>query len=64
MAVKDALRARGINVSVTTAPATLLDMQARGLGALLRVSPHYYNTEGEIDAFVAALDEVLRSSRR
>ena len=64
VAVKDALRARGINVSVTTAPATLLDMQARGLGALLRVSPHYYNTEGEIDAFVAALDEVLRSSRR
>jgi len=62
-AVRRALRARGVNVSVSGAAATLLDMQARGLDAILRVSPHYYNTEDEIDALVSALGEVLAELR-
>ncbi|WP_158043910.1 aminotransferase class V-fold PLP-dependent enzyme [Skermanella pratensis] len=53
--IKRDLAARGINVSVTAAPSTRLDMEARGLGEMVRASVHYYNTEEEIDRLVAAL---------
>lgn len=49
------LRARGINTSVSHAASTLLDMEARGLQALLRASVHCYNTEAEVDRFCAAV---------
>ncbi|MEE8272071.1 MAG: aminotransferase class V-fold PLP-dependent enzyme [Alphaproteobacteria bacterium] len=49
------LAARRINVSVSDAPMTYLDMAARGLDEVVRASPHYYNTEAEIDRLIAAL---------
>ncbi len=51
------LGTRAINVSVSIPSSTLLDAEARGLPPLVRVSPHYYNTQDEIDALVAALRE-------
>jgi selenocysteine lyase/cysteine desulfurase len=54
-AVRDALRAQGINASVSTTSGTLLDMEARGLSELVRASVHYYNTEEELDRLCAAL---------
>lgn len=54
-AIKAALAARGINVSVSTAGSTRLDMEARGLDELVRASVHYYNTEEEIDRLISAL---------
>ena len=45
----------GINVSVTGADSTRIDAERRGLPELIRISPHYYNTEGELDETVAAL---------
>jgi len=51
--VKAALRAASINVTVSPARGTLLDMRARGLPEVLRASVHYYNTDEEIDRLVA-----------
>jgi selenocysteine lyase/cysteine desulfurase len=38
----------------------VLDMDQKGVKSLLRLSPHYYNTEDELDAAVAALAELAR----
>jgi selenocysteine lyase/cysteine desulfurase len=59
-AVKTALRAASINVHVSPARGTLLDMRARGLHELVRASVHYYNTEAELDRLA---DEVARLVR-
>ncbi len=54
-AVRDALRAQGINVSVTSRSSTRLDMERRGLDSMVRASVHYYNTEDEIERLVTAV---------
>lgn len=43
------LEQRQINCSISTADSTILDFNARQLPSLVRLSPHYYNTEAEID---------------
>jgi cysteine desulfurase / selenocysteine lyase len=53
--IKSALARDRINVTVTPAGSTFLDMEARGLTSMVRASVHYYNTEEEIDRFCAAL---------
>jgi len=54
-AIKARLAQAGINVSVSPPSSTLLDARARNLPPVLRASPHYYNTEEEIEALVRAL---------
>jgi selenocysteine lyase/cysteine desulfurase len=54
-AVQRRLRAQAINLSVSVADSTRLDMEARGLAALARASVHYYNSEAEVERFCAAL---------
>jgi selenocysteine lyase/cysteine desulfurase len=44
-----ALGRAGINVSATVPEDNPLDTQDRGVHPLIRFSPHYYNTEDEID---------------
>lgn len=55
------LRQRGINTSATFREYAVIDMDDKGAGSALRISPHYYNTEEEIGRFVDALIEVCRS---
>ncbi|MDF2766172.1 MAG: putative class-V aminotransferase [Rhodospirillales bacterium] len=59
--LKSALAQRGINVSLSEASGTLLDMRERGLSAMIRASVHYYNSEAELERFVAALAELIRA---
>jgi cysteine desulfurase/selenocysteine lyase len=61
--VKAALARQRINVSVSDAAWTRLDMDERGIPALIRASVHYYNTDEETDTFSAAL-AALRSASR
>jgi selenocysteine lyase/cysteine desulfurase len=51
-AVKDALAAAGINVTTTVPEDEPLDTEVRKLPELVRFSPHYYNTEAELDRAV------------
>jgi len=51
----DRLAVQRINVSVTDRGSTVLDMQDRGLEDILRASPHYYNTEEEVERLAAAI---------
>jgi selenocysteine lyase/cysteine desulfurase len=59
--IKLALRARGINTSSPHREDAVIDMDDKGTGSALRVSPHYYNTKEEIDTAVEALQELLSS---
>lgn len=54
-----ALRTRAINVSTSGRTSTLLDMDARGLDAVVRSSVHYYNTEEELDRFQDAVADII-----
>jgi selenocysteine lyase/cysteine desulfurase len=54
------LAERGINSSESQATSTQLDMHGRGLESLVRAGIHYYNTEEEMERFVAALEEIIR----
>ena len=55
---RDQLSQRAINVSVTTPSSTRIDAERRKLPDLLRLSPHYFNTDDELDTTVAALTEI------
>ncbi len=60
MALKAALRERLINVTVGQAATARLDLEARGLAGVVRASPHYYNTDEEIERFARAIEELAR----
>ena len=57
-AVFEGLFERGVNLSVSRATSTQIDMHGRGLEAVVRAGIHYYNTGEEIERFCAALEEV------
>lgn len=53
--VASRLAERGINVSVSAPSSTPIDGERRKLPDLVRASPHYYNTEAEIERLVDAV---------
>ena len=54
-----ALRERGINTSAQVRIYAVLDFEEKGVKGALRLSPHYYNTEEEIDRSVSAIEELV-----
>ena len=61
--VAERASAAGINVSVSTSPWALLDMTAPRPTSVVRASPHYYNTDAELDRLVDVVASVSASSR-
>jgi selenocysteine lyase/cysteine desulfurase len=51
------LRAQRINASASRAEYSVIDMAEKGAATAVRLSPHYYNTDEELDVVVAALTE-------
>jgi selenocysteine lyase/cysteine desulfurase len=54
-----ALARRGINTTASLRWYGLIDFAEKGTTSALRLSPHYYNSESEIDSAVAAVREIL-----
>jgi selenocysteine lyase/cysteine desulfurase len=55
----EALRERGVNTSDLTRVSAVLDFDAKGVETALRLSPHYFNSESEIEQAVGILGEVI-----
>jgi selenocysteine lyase/cysteine desulfurase len=53
--VVEALREQGISTSALDRVSAVIDLDEKGVDTALRLSPHYYNTEAEIRAAVAAI---------
>jgi len=58
-ALLERLRQRRINTSLSFRSFATIDFTEKHVEWALRVSPHYYNTLGEVDALVEALGEEL-----
>jgi selenocysteine lyase/cysteine desulfurase len=54
----EALRKRNINTSISYRDYAVIDFGKKGVDWALRVSPHYYNTETEIDILLNSLREL------
>lgn len=53
--VMQELGSRGMNVTIGRKEIARLDLEHRGLNTVVRASTHYFNTEHEIERFVAAV---------
>ncbi len=51
---------QGFAIGTSSAVSTRLDFERRDLPTLIRIAPHYYNTEDEIAACVSALGDLVR----
>jgi selenocysteine lyase/cysteine desulfurase len=58
--VAAALQRAGVNVRTTVPRHTPFDHEERGVHPLLRLSPHYYNTEAEIDQAVEVIARLAK----
>lgn len=57
--LKKELQQRGINISISHRSNALIDFDAKQVPWALRASPHYYNTEQDLDTFVTTLKSLL-----
>ncbi|MEM6622987.1 MAG: aminotransferase class V-fold PLP-dependent enzyme [Pseudomonadota bacterium] len=56
------LAQKGFIVGTSSRTSTRLDFERRDLPTLVRIAPHYYNTEDELDACVDALATCLKEN--
>ena len=55
----ESLKTHGIAIGMTRPGSSLLDAERRNLPVMLRISPHYYNDEADLDACIQALKDLL-----
>ena len=48
-----------VTVSTSHPSSTLIDATQRGIPVVVRASVHYYNSGGELEAFVRALADII-----
>jgi selenocysteine lyase/cysteine desulfurase len=58
------LREEAIATSALTPVSAIIDMKRRDVRTALRISPHYFNTEGEVDTVLDALAAIVGEARR
>lgn len=58
--LKTALEDKGVNASISGLSSAVIDFVRKGVPWALRLSPHYYNTEEEVELAVERLSDVLR----
>jgi selenocysteine lyase/cysteine desulfurase len=61
---KAAMDDRGVNSALSLRGFALFDFGDKNVDWCLRLSPHYYNTEDEVDRVVAAVAELRRRAAR
>ncbi|MBO6503946.1 MAG: aminotransferase class V-fold PLP-dependent enzyme [Kordiimonadaceae bacterium] len=54
--IKSRLEKQAIGVQVASVVHTRLDLEARGIESAVRVSPHYYTSQSDMDGFLNALE--------
>ncbi len=59
--VQSIMRGKGIQIGICPRPNALLDMDRWGVGAINRSPVHYYNTEEEVEFFIAELQKIAIS---
>jgi selenocysteine lyase/cysteine desulfurase len=55
----EALRSRSINTSISYRNYAVIDFDKKGVEWALRISPHYFNTEEEIETLIQTLRELI-----
>lgn len=58
-AIVSKLRDEGVAIGASSASSTRIDAEKRSLPTLLRIAPHYYNTETEIERAIERLSALL-----
>jgi len=58
--VVTALRGQGVNTSAQGREYAVIDYDRKNVTGALRLSPHYYNTEIEIDQAVSTIRRIVR----
>ena len=58
------LQAQNIYIGASKPSSTFFDSQRRSLPALFRASPHYYNSEDEVDRFVEAFAQLAKMASK
>lgn len=57
--VLKSLRSKNINTSIASRSSAVIDFDAKGVSWALRISPHYYNTEEEIEILIHGIKEII-----
>jgi len=57
--LRDELRERGVHTSWLSREGAVIDFDAKQVETALRLSPHYYNTEAEIDRTLELLGKII-----